>query len=432
MQREGASADRGASTHWHRLALGLWAAAIAVICVRVLLAARANTVYPIFASAGRGWLHGEALYPGPKGLDAFRYSPPVAALFAPFSLLPDALGGCLWRLLNAAVYLAAFAWWRRAVLPGGGGLGRGTVAALWLLLLPLSVGNLNNGQSNPLVTGLLLAAVAGAARERWNLAAACVTAAGLFKGYPLAVGLLLAAIYPRQFGLRLVLALIAGLALPFLLQRPDYVVRAYQDWLWVLGADDRTGIPADNSYRDLWQLFRLGGVPISRDLYFGLQLACAAGAAALCLGGRAAGWPRQRLLTALFALGTCWMLLCGPATESSTYHLLAPVLAWAVVEAWAADKAPATRYLTLLCFGLLTMTQAACWFPVGKQVHALGVQPLATLLLTGALVAEYITALAWGRSGGRDETFVATSGSLVATRSCGGHGAERWHESGAS
>src|SRR5262249_28849320 len=152
----------GAGAQWHRLALALWAAVVVGICVRVLLVPRASSVYPIFASAGRGWLHGEALYPGPEGLDTFRYSPPGAGLFAPLGLLPDALGGCLWRLLNAAVYLAAFAWWRRAALPGGETLRRGTLAALWLLLLPLSVGNLNNGQSNLLVTGLLLAAVAGA------------------------------------------------------------------------------------------------------------------------------------------------------------------------------------------------------------------------------------------------------------------------------
>jgi hypothetical protein len=196
-----------------------------------------------------------------------------------------------------------------------------------------------------------------------------------------------------------VLALVAGLALPFLLQRPGYVVRAYQDWLWVLGADDRTGFPLDNGYRDLWQLFRLAGVPISWDLYFGLQLALAAGAAVLCLAGRAAGWPRRRLLTALLSLGTCWMLLCGPATESSTYILLAPVLAWAVVGAWTAEKGPAARYLPAVSFGLLALTQAACWFPAGKQVHALGVQPAATLLLTGGLVGGYIAGLARRKAG---------------------------------
>ena len=75
------------------------------------------------------------------------------------------------------------------------------------------------------------------------MAAACVTVACLFKGYPLAVGLLLAAVYPRPFAPRLVLALAAGLALPLLVQRPDYVAQAYRDWLWVLGADDRMGLP---------------------------------------------------------------------------------------------------------------------------------------------------------------------------------------------
>ena len=395
----GAAAPYGdeAGARWYRLTLRLGAAVVLVVCGRVLLAPRANGVYPIFANAGQSWREGEPLYPGvarPGVPDQFRYSPPVAALFAPFSLLPDRLGGCLWRLLNAVVYVAAFAWWLRAATPGGNRLSQRTRAALWWLLLPLSVGSLNTGQSNALVMGLLLAAVAGVARQRWNLAAACVAAACLFKGYPLAVGLLLAAVYPRQFGPRLALALFAGLALPFLLQRPDYVARAYGGWAAALGADDRTDGPLSHSYRDLWLVFRLSGLPISRAYYVGVQLATAAGAAALCLAMRAAGWPRRRLLTALLTLGTCWMLLCGPATESNTYILLAPVLVWAVVAAWATRGPALPRYLPAVSYGVLVVAQAACWFPAGKQLHTLGVQPLATLLLTGGLVSGYIRDLA--------------------------------------
>src|SRR5262249_6197771 len=63
-------------------------------------------------------------------------------------------------------------------------------------------------------------------------------------------------------------------------------------------------------------------------------------------------------------------------------------------EAWTAEKGSAARYLPAVSFGLLTLAQAACWFPVGKQVHALGVQPAATLLLTGALVGGDIADLA--------------------------------------
>jgi hypothetical protein len=385
-----------------RLAVAAWVVVLGIVCGLVLVSRRSRGVYPIFANAGQSWLEGDALYPGvarPGVADEFRYSPPVAALFAPFSLLPEGVGGCLWRLLNAGVYLAAFGWWCVAVLPGWAGLSRGQSAALWLLLLPLSLGSLHNGQSNPLVAGLLLAAVAGVARQRWNLAAACVAAACLFKGYPLAVGLLLAAIHPRQFGPRLVLALAAGLLLPFLVQRPGYVDRAYAEWFRLLGADDRKDRSLLNCYRDLWQLLRLAGAPLSRGAYFGLQLAAGAGVAVLCLAGRVAHWPRRRLLTALLGLGTCWMLLCGPATESSTYILLAPVLVGTVVQGWAGSGWASAFTLPGLSFALLLLEQASCWFPVGKQVHALGIQPLATLLLTVSLVGDCLIDLIRQKAG---------------------------------
>jgi hypothetical protein len=392
----------GAGDRWQRLAVAAWVVVLVVICALVLVARRSRGVYPIFANAGQSWLEGEGLYPAtarPGVPDEFRYSPPVAALFAPLGLLPEGVGGCLWRLLNAAVYLGGFAWWCLAVLPAGASLSRGQRAALWLLLIPLSVGSLHNGQSNALVAGLLLAATAGAARARWNLAAACVAVACLFKGYPLAVGLLLAAVYPRQFGPRLVLALAAGLALPFLLQRPAYVARAYEEWFRLLGADDRKDRPLDRGYRDLWQLFRVAGIQISRAVYLALQLAAAGGAAALCLAGRAAHWPRRRLLATLLALGTCWMLLCGPATESSTYILVAPVLAAALVIGWAESGRTAAWSLPGLSFALLAVGQVGCWFPVGKQLHTLGIQPLATLLLTVSLVGECIADLARRKAG---------------------------------
>src|SRR6266542_5872181 len=94
------------------LAVALWAGILLAVCGRVLFSPRANSVYPIFAHAGRAWLDGAELYfeaHRPAGLDRFRYSPAVAALFAPLALLPDGVGGCAWRLLNAAVFLGGFA-----------------------------------------------------------------------------------------------------------------------------------------------------------------------------------------------------------------------------------------------------------------------------------------------------------------------------------
>src|SRR5262245_54620037 len=76
-----------------RWAVAVWVIIVAAVGVRVLLKPHANTVFPIFSDAGCNWLAGHDLYRPPKsGLDQFRYSPVIAAAFAPCSLLPPLLG----------------------------------------------------------------------------------------------------------------------------------------------------------------------------------------------------------------------------------------------------------------------------------------------------------------------------------------------------
>src|SRR5437879_5433130 len=98
-----------AQNRWQRLAIAIWATILIVICIRGLLSARANSVYPIFAEAARNFLNGTDLYRAT--MEPYRYSPLVAVLFVPLSPLPDNIGGVLWRLLNVAVYLGSLAWW---------------------------------------------------------------------------------------------------------------------------------------------------------------------------------------------------------------------------------------------------------------------------------------------------------------------------------
>ena len=254
------------------------------------------------------------------------------------------------------------------------------------------MGNLNNGQSNPLVLGLLLLTVTAAARDRWNVAAACLAGACLLKLYPIAVGLLLAAIYPRRFAGRLALFLMLGLALPFLCQRPEYVAAQYADWFQYLRLDDRHDWAAEFGYRDLTLLFRVYAAPLRPAVYLAIQLLAAAGAALLCLAAQRAGWQRQRLLIGLLALGCCWMTLFGSATESATYVLLAPSLVAALVLTWrdnskvsggvhprrSAGTSPAALTLLSASYGLFIVTQMAAWFPGGAaRAQALGPQPLA-------------------------------------------------------
>jgi Glycosyltransferase family 87 len=349
----------------------------------VLIWPRSHTNFPIFAAAAQNWINGQDLYFVDAykfhGLDHFRYSPLVATLLVPFGALPEQLGGLLWRGVNAAVCFGALTWWLHVAAPVT--LSRTQRGLMLLLVVPLTIASLNNGQSNPLVIGLILAGLAAVTVERWNLAAGCVALASLFKVYPLAIGLLLVVLHPRRFAWRLAVALALGLALPFVLQRPEYVAEQYNTWFYLLWGDDRRTWAVEHGYQDMWMLFRICNVPISTSAYLVVQLAVAALIALSCLAGRIAGWPGRQLLAHVLVLGTCWMTLLGPATEASTYALLAPAVAWAVVESRHIDRPLAFRALPLLSLGLFIAAGVAGWLPWRAEIRAWGLHPLAALVL---------------------------------------------------
>src|SRR5262249_41671637 len=89
---------------WHWLAVVAWMVSILAICVRAAIWPYPHSVYPIFALASQNWRAGVDVY-GPTPYDVYRYSPLVAAAFVPLGLLPDSVGGVLWRLLTVACYI---------------------------------------------------------------------------------------------------------------------------------------------------------------------------------------------------------------------------------------------------------------------------------------------------------------------------------------
>jgi hypothetical protein len=372
-----------------KAAVAAWALLLAVVSVKAAGWPHDHSLYPVFATAARNWRAGTDLYrqtgPEAAGLDVYRYSPLIAALLTPLSFLPDRLGSVLWRLLNAAVCLGGLAWWSRSVLPGS--VSRSERALLFLLVLPLAVGNLNNAQSNPLVLGLLLGSLAAAGARRWTLASGGLALACLFKLYPIAVGLLLVVRYPRPLAGRLALALAVGLALPFLLQHPDYVAGQYASWVEYLHGEDRSGFPLESCYRDLPLLCRRWLVPLSPHGYLLVQVLAGGGMAAVCLACRRRGWPKWRLLTLLTGLGSCWMTVFGPATESCTYILVGPSAAWALVDAWQRSGSVGVRLWLGVAYGLLVATYMSAWFPSDYRLQPLGLQPLAGLMLLAHLLA---------------------------------------------
>lgn len=384
---------------WPQLALVVWTVLLAVICGRVLLNPNSHSVLPIFTTGGQRFLDGANLYDPLPQLDFYRYSPTFAVLMAPFHLLPERLAALLWRLLNAGVFLAGLAWWLRT-LPWP--LTAPQKAGIFLLVIPLSLGSINNGQSNPLLCGLMLATVAGVAGQRWNLAAGCIAAASLIKIYPLALGMLLALVYLRPFLPRMLLALTIGLLLPFCFQEPHYVAAQYGNWVEHLQGYDRQSMPMQLWYRDVRLLCGLWGTPLSPGVFLGVQLAAAAALAALVLAGQLRGCRPQELLLLVLCLSCGWIMAFGPATESCTFILLAPPLAWLLLATWV--RGESWRWPFTLAYALLVLAQVAIVGRAWLRHH--GIQPTASLIFLACLIARNC----WAASTNRPEKKCPTFG----------------------
>src|SRR5262249_41274543 len=220
---------------------------------------------------------------------------------------------------SLTVFLFALTLWGTAnALPP-----RRDTGMLWLCAFPLALGSFANGQANLLVAGLILLAGVAVIGDRWTWAVIAVAAAGFLKLYPFALGFLFLLIAPRKFGPRYIVALLIGVALPILFQRPDYVLQQYRLWLPQLRIDDRTVIAAaDRSCEDALLLCRLYHLHINLSAYRVVQLAAGGLIACLALAARHTGWRNDKLIPRIVELSCLWMLLFGPATEACTYVLM--------------------------------------------------------------------------------------------------------------
>jgi Glycosyltransferase family 87 len=359
------------------LAIVAWSVALLVVIARVLLLPDRVTCFRAYQLSGCDWFHGQGLYADRS--DSYVYSPLVAVLFVPLASLPPALGAVIWLIFDVSIFLVGIvAILRTDLYPN---LGPRHYGVVLLLLLPIALSNLDIAQANPTVAGLLLLTIAAARTGRWNIAAVCAALAAYLKIYPLAVGLLIFAIAPRQFGWRLLLALIVFGLLPFLLQHWDYVMRQYGGWLRQRIADNRFNNPDSLAPIDLWLLLvRMGKLPIHQGAYRFFQMVSGIGIALYCAVRQRQGWPLSRVLAALFSLACVWMTLCGPATEGVTYLLLAPAVVFALVQAFLEPQSIPLRTLVCCAYALLFLTAAKNSLLPHLSPWTRVMQPLAALI----------------------------------------------------
>jgi glycosyl transferase family 87 len=362
---------------WNTSACIVWMAALMVIVARTLLLSHRGTSFGTYNLAGLHWIHGENIYTQWMG---FVYSPIVAAFFAAFAFVPFALASILWQLLNGAVLLGGLT----AVLMVNlfPGINQRNFGISHLLLVPLAIGNIDIDQANPLVAGLLLLAIAAVHVERWNGAALCIAIATVFKVYPIAVGLLICLIAPRRFGWRLLIALLLLAIAPFLFQHWSYVSDQYHRWISTRTSEDRRNWPIEKQPLDLWFLVHwFGHLPVAPTIYRLIQLGTAGALALFCAIQTSKGWAKYRVLAGLFCLASIWMTLCGPATESYTYVVLAAPTILALVQSYNARQPGWLRALVSAAFALQLLAVArASFLPHFKPFWALSIQPFSALV----------------------------------------------------
>jgi len=147
--------------------------------------------------------------------------------------------------------------------------------------------------------------------------------------------------------------------------------------------------------------------PMSARRFLQVQIGVGAVIAIVCLMGRLRRWRQPTLLTTTLSLSCCWMTAFGPTTESSTYILLAPVVAWAMVESDSRESGQVWRWAYLAVYVILAVSQAAIWF--GKKGDwyrdHLQPQPVGGTLLLMILLTHAV----WGMANSRGPRRVITA-----------------------
>lgn len=271
--------------------------------------------------------------------DLYRYSPAFALLFAPFALLPYAIGAVLWNLVNAAALYWAVRW-----VPALDD--RQKMLALWFMFLAM-LNSAENAQSNALVAALMIFAWCAHEREKPDAPALLIVLATSIKLF--GIFALLPCLLSARRRLQLI-AFTAAWTAMFALA-PLYIVTwnelglLYRNWYATLLAFNqaRLGISV-MGFLKAW-------------LHLNLPANYVAAAGAVVLIATAVRGRQSRLLVLASVL--IFVTIFSYAAESPSY-----VIAAAGVALWYFSQARTAANLALLAATfLLTMLSSADLIP---------------------------------------------------------------------
>ena len=193
--------------------------------------------------------------------------------------------------------------------------------------------------------------------------------------------------FPRRFTWRLLAALLLLGAVSFAFQRSAYVAEEYHSWLWTRLQDNRHLYKQRVAPRDLWMLLQWAHLHLAASAYQMMQVTSGGAIAVYAVVARLRQRPLQPLLVSVFIFAICWMLLLGPASESATYVILAPVVVLTLIQAFGESAPGCWRWATLVSFMLLVASLGVNSFThSNRALWAMSLQPLAALIFTIAYV----------------------------------------------
>lgn len=358
----------------------VWGIMVVTVLIRVTFSPiTKSSVYPVFDTAGKAFSQGKSLYSSREG--AYRYAPGWATLFALGNNVPQQVTSSIWRLLNLAVLICAAFRFQRRFFPHWS---NAQLSLWWLLMFPICLGSFNNAQANLLLLGLLMGSLVRFAEQRYTLCGFLLAFAISLKIYPIALALLLLLIQPKKLLIPLIIGMLLIAGLPFVFQDAGYVIEQYQSWIQSTTGDLRIDRDISDTNRDVWLLIRITHFPLEYTGYQILQLFTALSLAAWTWFNRHAimnvASANDRLIQ-LFSLAITWMLVFGPASESSTYALVAPTLAMAGVLILTTPQPLLVCFSVAVSYLLMLVGHLGSAFPNGTVPHEYGIHPIATLLL---------------------------------------------------
>ena len=302
--------------------IGVWLLVFLVIAGDVIRRPLSHTTTPTYRRAATHWWAGTDLYTYDPHAGFF-YFPQAAILFTPFTWGPYLLGEILWRAVGFG--LLSYALWRleKAFLTRRQPVPWKIFLGLSLLAVPSAMASLRNAQFDLPLAALVVLTAAEIGMGRWTAATCWLCLAVALKPLAVVPLLLFGALFGRQLIPRLALGLFITLLVPFLNLHPSFVAHEYvrcgQTLLWAAQ-------PHEPKFSDLPALLGRVHLELPDQAWTVLRLLGALaflGLGALAVQRRA----RPAAAWAIGALGTTYLMLFNPRTETCSYVFLAPFVA---------------------------------------------------------------------------------------------------------